>query len=194
MSATQESAPAAVDPPDETGPRRTGIVDVARRFRGPLLLLLAAVLLVALSGWFLAQSLHARSAATNHALIDRNATSQVIGDVSDGLDRIFSYSYADTEATQQAAATVLTGQAAGQYTTLFSQVRRSASAQQLKLTTRVVSIGVTRLDDAHAQLLVFLDQSATRGDTGQTSTSAAQLSISARLIAGRWIIDNIHAR
>jgi Mce-associated membrane protein len=77
---------------------------------------------------------------------------------------------------------------------LFSQVRRSASAQQLKLTTRVVSIGVTQLDDAHAQLLVFLDQSATRGDTGQTSTSAAQLSISARLIAGHWMIDNIHAR
>lgn len=200
MSATQESAPAP-DRLDGDGPKAEGadvapVLSAVRNVRGPLLLVLVAVLLTATGGWFLAQSLHVRydGPATNHALIDQAATNRVIGDVSDGLDQIFSYSYNDTGATRQAAASVLTGKAAGQYNTLFGQIRQHALAQQLSLTSRVVSAGVTQLDGGRAQLLVFLDQTATRGDTGQTSAAAAQLSIGAQLVGGRWLIADIHAR
>ncbi|HEX3647852.1 MAG TPA: hypothetical protein VHV49_05455 [Pseudonocardiaceae bacterium] len=189
MSATQESVP---DRLDEDAPRPAAKPAV-RRFQGPLVLLLAGVLLAALGGWFLSQSL-ADASSGNHALVDKAATNRLIGDVSDGLSRIFSYSYTDTEATQQAADAVLTGKAAGQYRTLFGQVRQNAVTQKLKLTTRVVSAGVTSLDGSHAQLLVFLDQTSTRADTGQTSAAAAQLSISAQLFRGHWLITDIHAR
>jgi Mce-associated membrane protein len=189
MSTTQESAPERLD-------EEPGVVDRMRRLRGPLVVLLVAVLLVAAGGWFLAQSLYVRhtGSATNQAVVDTTATNHVIGDVSAGLNRIFSYSYTDTGATRHAAASVLTGRAAGQYATLFGQVQHNAAAQKLKLTSRVVTAGVTRLDGDHAQLLVFLDQSSTRGDSGTTSTAAAQLSITAQLVAGHWKIADIHAR
>ncbi|HEY1571069.1 MAG TPA: hypothetical protein VGG05_06990 [Pseudonocardiaceae bacterium] len=195
MSVTQESESdggPAIDRPDEDEPA-TNVVDVARRFRGPLTVLLVAVLLVAAGGWFLVRSTSLRSVA-NQALVDQGATNRVIGDVSGAVDRIFSYSYNDTDATRQAAAAVLTGKAAGQYSTLFGQVRQHAVAEKLKLTTRVVAAGVTRLDGSQAQLLVFLDQAATRGDTGRTSTSAAQLSITVQLVGGHWLIADMHAR
>lgn len=191
MSVTQESE-------SDSGPAvdtaaSAGVIDVVRRLRGPLTLLLVAVLLVAAGGWFLARTISMRSVA-NQAVVDTAATNQVIGDVSNAVDRIFSYSYNDTDATRQAAAAVLTGKAAGQYNTLFGQVRSHAVAEKLKLTTRVVSAGVTQLDGNHAQLLVFLDQTATRADTGRTSTSAAQLSITVQLIRGHWLIADLHAR
>lgn len=188
MSVSQESASVDTEPAP-----RSGVLDVVRRFRGPLLLMAATVLLAAVGAGFLTQSLRAGSGA-NEALVDTGATNQVIGAVSDGVTRIFSYSYNDVGATQQAAAAVLTGKAAGQYNTLFGQVRQQAAAQQLTLTSRVVAAGVTSLDGDHAELLVFLDQTTTRGDTGQTSASAAQLSISAELVGGRWVIDDMHAR
>ncbi|HEX5407723.1 MAG TPA: hypothetical protein VFX16_36100 [Pseudonocardiaceae bacterium] len=192
---SQESAaedlPTA-DRRDVAPARLRGALDVVLRFRGPLVVMLVTVLLAAVGGWFLAQSLHERS-GSNHALVDRAATNRVISDVSVGLGKIFSYSYHNIGATRQAAATVLTGKAAGQYNTLFAQVRQNAATQQLTLTSRVVSVGVTRLDGDRAQLLVFLDQTTTRGDTGQTSASAAQLSVSAELVAGHWVIDDMHA-
>lgn len=187
MSTTQETAQEVEPAP------RGGVSDVVREFRGPLLLMLLAVLLAAGSGWFLVQSLHG-GPGTNDALVDRGATNRVIGDVSDGLDQIFSYSYQDIDATRRAAAAVLTGRAAGQYETLFGQVRQHAVAQQLRLTSRVVAAGVTQLDGDRARLLVFLDQTATRGATGRTATSAAQLSIGARLVGHHWLINDIHAR
>jgi len=194
VSVSQESDRLDEDAPVDAGPApHRSVLDVVRRFRGPLLLMAATVLLAAVGAGFLTQSLQARS-GNNQALVDTGATNQVIGAVSDGVTKIFSYSYNDVGATQQAAATVLTGKAAGQYNTLFGQVRQQAAAQQLTLTSRVVAAGVTRLEGDHAQLLVFLDQTTTRGDTGQTSASAAQLSISAELVAGHWVIDDMHAR
>jgi Mce-associated membrane protein len=192
VSVSQESAPA--DVPVDTGPApHSSVLDVLRRFRGPLLLMAATVLLAAVGAGFLTQSLQARSGA-NQALVDNAATNRVIGAVSDGITKIFSYSYNDVGATQQAAATVLTGKAAGQYDTLFGQVRQQAASQKLTLTSQVVAAGVTRLDGDHAQLLVFLDQTTTRGDTGQTSASAAQLTVNAELVAGHWVIDDMHAQ
>ncbi|HEX5117189.1 MAG TPA: hypothetical protein VFW65_18530 [Pseudonocardiaceae bacterium] len=204
MSVTQESESGGGPAPDrldeavpDSGPARPGgVVDVVRRFRGPLQLLLVAVLLVAAGGWFLVRWTDVRhdGSVANQALVDKATTNQVINAATSALDRIFSYSYNDTDATRQAASAVLTGRAAGQYATLFGQVRQHAVAEKLTLSSRVVSAGVTLLDGDQAQILVFLDQTATRDDTGQTSTSAAQLSITVQLVHGHWMIADIHAR
>lgn len=133
-------------------------------------------------------------APANRALVDAEATSTVLGDVSDGLTRIFSYAPDSTTATEQDAAEVLSGRAASEYRTLFAQVKQRAAAERLTVTTRVVRAGVERLSGGTAQLLVFLDQVIVRKDEPKGTSAAAQLAVTARLDGGHWQIVDIHAR
>jgi Mce-associated membrane protein len=201
-----EEEPAA--PPDarrrpgrwRAGLRRAEVVaDAAeeprrrRWFRRSLLV----ALVFALAGAGL-QVLSARArhdpALGNRALVDTEATSVVIGDVSNGLSKIFSYAPDSTATTEQDAAEVLGGTAAGQYRTLFAQVKQHAAAERLTVTTRVVRAGVVRLTRDTAQLLVFLDQVIIRKDRPEGMSATAQLSVTARLDGGHWRIVDMRAR
>jgi Mce-associated membrane protein len=167
-----------------------------RESRG-LLALFAGVLVLTLAGAGLllaAARVRDSPAAANQAVTDPAATRQVIGVVSADLAKIFSYSYTDLPATERSARQVLTGSAATQYFTLFPQLR-TAVGQHLSLVTRVVHAGVTQLSGSRADLLVFLDQTATRGSATVSSTPYhAQLAIAAQFRAGRWQITGIDAR
>ncbi|PJN12973.1 hypothetical protein CG723_04895 [Streptomyces sp. CB01635] len=140
-----------------------------------------------------AQELRSTPAAANHALTDTEATTRVNGDVSSALARIFSYTPDGTGATERSARELLGGRAARQYTQLFAQVHARVADQRITLTTQSVRSGVVSLDGDSAQLLVFLDQTARRGDRKPTS-SAAQLSVTARLRGDHWQIVDIKAR
>ncbi|GAA1360940.1 hypothetical protein [Streptomyces beijiangensis] len=166
-----------------------------RRSRGFLAGALAVVLLVGGGVGFLfrAHQLRDVPAARNHALTDTETTAQVAGDVSNALGKIFSYTPEDTGVTAKAARELLAGKAAEQYTELFGQVGTRAVEQQLTLTTQVVRAGVVRLEGGEAYLLVFLDQTAQR--KGKVAGAvAAQLSVTAELRGGRWLITDIKAR
>jgi Mce-associated membrane protein len=141
----------------------------------------------------LAGRLRAGAPAANRALLDTDATTKVIGDVTDGLTKIFSYAPDDTAATEKAAADVLAGVAAEQYRKLFAQVKQQAPAQRLTLTTRVVRAGVTNLSGGSAHLLVFLDQATARNGRPSGTVAAAQLSVTARLTGGHWRITDLRS-
>jgi Mce-associated membrane protein len=183
------------DPPDEDddAPARS-------RFFSPRRLSVAlgvvAALLVGAGTWALvaAGDLRDSPAARNSALVDTGATAEVSAAVTNALNQIFSYSYDKTDVTEKAAKEVLRGDARGTYDRLFAEVRDKAPAQKLVLTTRVVSSAVQSLEGDHAQLFVFLDQSATRVDTNTTSAAAAQLSITAKREGGRWVITDMAPR
>jgi Mce-associated membrane protein len=132
-------------------------------------------------------------ASANRALTDPDATTKVVGDVGDALSKIFSYSYTDTAATQQAARKVLAGAAYSQYEALFSQVLSQAPRQRLTLITRVVRTGVTDISGDTAHLLVFMDQVTTRSGKRIGTAAAAQLAVTARLHDGHWQIIDIKA-
>ncbi|MER8184634.1 hypothetical protein [Kitasatospora sp. NPDC094015] len=151
----------------------------------------AVVLLLAGAGLLLAAH-HERSTAdtANRALTDRAATGRVIAEVGDALDRLFSYSATEGAGDRAAAAGLLTGPAAEQYRSLTEQLRGWVGDQQLTLTTRVADAGVVRLTADRAELLVLLDQSAERAG-GPPTVTAAQLAVTARLEAGRWLIDDL---
>lgn len=154
----------------------------------------AVVLLLAGAGLlFGARQLTGAPAAANHALTDTEATSQVAGDVSGTLAKVFSYTPDGTAATERSARELLDGKAARQYEELFGQVRTQVAEQKVTLSTRVVRAGVVRLTDDSAELLVFLDQTTRRGDRHPTS-AAAQLSVTAQLREGQWRIVDIKAR
>ncbi|MGI8332999.1 hypothetical protein ACRYCC_23855 [Actinomadura scrupuli] len=179
-----------VDPPVRGAPRGPSARPSGMRRAIALALILAvtgAGLLV------LAGRLRDGSPAANRALLDTDATTRVIGDVTDALTRIFSYAPDDTAATEKAAGDVLAGAAAEQYRRLFAQVKRQAPAQRLTLTTRVVRAGVTTLSGDSAHLLVFLDQATARDGRPSGTVAAAQLSVTARLTAGHWRITDLRS-
>ncbi|MCZ4094938.1 hypothetical protein G3I60_31100 [Streptomyces sp. SID13666] len=155
--------------------------------------LLAVLLLTGVGLLIRTSQLTDPEATSNTALTDTGATSRVIGDVSNTLGKVFSYTPEDTQATELAARELLAGTAAGQYEALFGQVKQQVAAQKLTLTTHVVRAGVTRLDGDSAQLLVFLDQTAERKGKKAT-TAAAQLSVTARFHDGHWQITDITSR
>jgi Mce-associated membrane protein len=160
--------------------------------------LLALALVVALAGvglLFLRGTVSEDSpAADNRALTDTDAGTKAVGDVSNALTRVFTYGPDDTVTAERAAAESLTGRAAADYRRLFGQVKQQAVAQRLALKTHVVRAGLISLTGGRAQLLVFLDQVATRAGKPTGSPAAAQLSVTAELKDGLWRITELKAR
>lgn len=184
--------PAPRSSPENDGPRQ----DAPATPRWLVPAVVAVVLVLVLGGaglLFRAAQLDDSAAASNRALTDTEATTQVSGDVSSALSKVFSYAPTNTGATRQAARELLAGKAARQYGELFGQVEKRAAEQKLTLTTHVVRAGVTRLTDRSAHLLVFLDQVAERKGKAP-ATAAAQLSVTAELHDGRWQIVGITSR
>jgi Mce-associated membrane protein len=127
----------------------------------------------------------------NQAVIDRTRTAQVVGQVDTALEHVLTFDYRNPQATRTAAHQALVGEALQQYDVLFTALQRKAGAQKLVLTAKVVSAGVTILDGSRAQLLVFLDQTSTRSSDGSTSTSAAQIRITAVEQGSVWKISKL---
>jgi Mce-associated membrane protein len=159
----------------------------------PIALGVVAVLLGGLAFWFAeeADGLHAAPAARNAALTDTARTSEVKGKVNDAVNALFSYDYADASRTEQAARSLLTGKAVGQYNAMLAQVRAQAPSQKLVLTTTVTDSAVELLDGDRAHLLLFADQRNTAATTKQTTYAAAMLAIDAVRRNGAWKIANI---
>ncbi|TDC81162.1 hypothetical protein [Actinomadura sp. 7K507] len=127
----------------------------------------------------------------DRAVLDEVATTEVTGDVSTALGKVFSYAADDIAATESAAARELSGSALKQYRQIFGQVKRQAPAQRVTLTTRVVRAGVVSLTGDTARLLVFLDQTATRAGEAAGTPAAAQLAVTARRDHGHWTITDL---
>jgi Mce-associated membrane protein len=164
------------------------------RSRRPLLLPAClgalAVVLGGLAVWFGLEASSATSGVdtSNAALTDPAATRQVTQQVTSAVNRIFSYNYADTAKTSQAAATLLTGKARQQYDTLFKLVRLDAPKEKLVLTTTVTNSGVEFLDGSRARLLIFADQRDTAGVAHKTTDAGAMFAVNAVNQGGRWKI------
>jgi Mce-associated membrane protein len=134
----------------------------------------------------------AAAAGQNVAVTDAAATRQVSRQVTSAIDTIFSYDYAHTATTRQAAQRLLTGPAVRQYNSLFALVERDAPGQKLTLTTRVTNSGVELLTGGRARLLIFVDQRDTRATTDQTSEAGAMFAVNAIRSGGRWKIESVN--
>jgi Mce-associated membrane protein len=152
-----------------------------------------AVVLGGLAVWFGLETSSATSGVdtSNTALTDPVATRQVTQQVTSAVNKIFSYNYADTAKTSQAAATLLTGKARQQYDTLFKLVREEAPKEKLVLTTTVTNSGVEFLDGSRARLLIFADQHDTAGTARKTTDAGAMFAVNAVNQGGQWKISSI---
>jgi Mce-associated membrane protein len=173
-----------------------GPAPAASHSRRPVAVLLLGALTVVLGGFGIwatihASNLRAQSAQQNTALVDSAATGAVRDQVDSAVQTIFSYSYASTGATRQAAQRVLTGPAIQQYDSLFALVQQEAPAEKLVVTTTVTNSGVELLSGGQARVLIFVNQQDTRAGTSQTTYGGAMLAVTAVSQAGRWKIENI---
>ncbi|MFI1828804.1 hypothetical protein ACH41E_20485 [Streptomyces sp. NPDC020412] len=198
------AAPATRRPPSAEAPERgdresappsdgrpTGS---APRARLPVLLCALAVLLAGFAGYAAHRSSALRDdpATRNAALADVARTSELKGQVTQAVEALFSYNFAEPAALDRAARTHLSGAAVRQHADLLAAVRKEGPQQKLVLTTTVTKSGVERIDGVRARVLVFADQSNTRTATkGQTSYGAAMLAVEARRTGDGWTVTAI---
>jgi Mce-associated membrane protein len=156
--------------------------------------ILAAVVVLAVgcAVWFGIETA-SLSPSDNAALVDAAATSSVTAEVGDAVKAVFSYDYANLARTERAAASLLTGDAVGQYSAQFTSARQHASAEKLVRTTTVRAIGVRTLRGDDASLLLFVDQQTIGPTGGAPQSSVAQLSVTARRIDGHWKLSSLTA-
>lgn len=186
-------APATAEP-DSTEPVGT---EPSRRRRRlipvPAVLGVVTVVLGGLAAWFAveANALTSTPAASNSALTDNAATTQVIGQATSAVNAIFSYNYADPGRPRAAAQRDLTGAAVGEYQRLYRAVQQDAAkAKQFVLTTTVTSAGVEMLNGSSARVLVFSNQVLTSSGAKAQSYDAM---VALNLVSqhGTWKIDSI---
>jgi len=180
---------------DETGdePAKDARAGGGRVRLAAIVLGAATVVLAGFGVWatLAAHNLRASAAPQNIAVTNGAATSAVNHQIDSAVNTVFSYSYADTGATRQAAQHLLTGPAIRQYNTYFALVTKDAPAQKLVVTTRVTNSGVELLSGNRARVLVFANQQDTRAGTGQTSYAGALFAVTAVRQDGKWKIENI---
>jgi Mce-associated membrane protein len=192
---TDAPADPAVEARDPRPVRAAG----PRRPSGTALAAAALALLTVLLGGFAAwaaaraSDLRDPAATGNSALTDTARTSEVKGAIAQDVDAVFSYDYADTAKTDDAAKKMLTGKAVQQYATMLAQVRAQAPAQKLVLTTTVTDTGVQTIDGDRARVLVFADQrnTSTAAGNGGSTYAAAMFAVDAVRQDGTWKIAAI---
>lgn len=153
------------------------------------------VVFALLAFWFQTNvhALRDQGPASNEAMVDRGTTSEVNGEVSDAIATLFSYDYADTRKTEDAAQELLVGRAVQEYDQLFATVKKQAPKQKLVVTTTVKDSGVTYLQGDRARVLLFVDQNASRnGQKGKVIP--AQISVGVEKRGGQWKINQIIQR
>jgi Mce-associated membrane protein len=162
-------------------------------------LVAALVLLLGTAAFFGIAAAHLRGtpAAHNTALVDIGTTAQITQQVDDALKTIYSFDYTRLDQNETAARAVITPSFADQFDELFKQVRQLAPQQQAVVTATVNLSAVKSIDGDTAVLLVFLDQQATRAQSGtqpQQLAAAGRLTVTAQRVDGQWKVADVQPR
>lgn len=136
-----------------------------------------------------ARALTSSADGENRAISDPAGTAEVKDQLRSVIENTLSYDYRNLDRTAAAVRDNFTGKATCEYDQLFGEVKRLAPEQKIVLTTTVREIGVLRLDGDQATVLVFVDQSTTRADQNQTTSSGAQFTLAARRQGSSWKIS-----
>jgi Mce-associated membrane protein len=128
------------------------------------------------------------AAATNDALVDKDATAQVSAQISDAVKRVYSYDFARLDDNERAAGEVVTGPFVDIFRQQFAKIRKLAPPQEAVVVASVPAIAVKSLNDNRAIVLVFLDQQARQAGKDKPLLATGRLSITAQRVDGRWKI------
>lgn len=127
--------------------------------------------------------------SANRAWLDKRATESSAQAVSDIARALFTVTPGTVATVRAAAKKDLSGKAVAQYDKLYGPVLDSARSRPVTLTTDIRALGVTRLTESSAELLLIADQTATAG--AQSQAGEAQLRLTAAHDAHGWTIASI---
>jgi Mce-associated membrane protein len=175
----------------ETNRRPGAAIALLLRLRWPIVAIALTLALVGAGITLMIRTSDQQSGPANRALADRDGTTEVIGQVSSALAKVLSYQYANPSANTQAAAALLSGDAATQYKTLFTALQKKAPGEKLTLTAKVDVAAVKSLHGNTAELLVFLDQSTVRASDKAGTIAGAMLDITAVKHGATWKITEL---
>lgn len=133
----------------------------------------------------------AASAADNLAFLDVALTQSAIDQASSALTSVLSYEYRALDANVELAKQKSTDQYIRQHTDALNKNRATVTRQKQTVATKVVGIGVKDLSPNSARLLVFLDQTTTRGDTNKAATVGIAAVVGIKLLDGQWKLDSV---
>jgi Mce-associated membrane protein len=127
----------------------------------------------------------------NRALIDTEATSEARDAATELCEELFTFSYTDLDGHEEKFGSLTTGDFSRRYSELFGSIASQARAQRMSLTSTVREAAVRVLRADEAEVLVFLDQTSSRGDTGQHTASAAVFSTTITRTDGDWKVADM---
>lgn len=166
-----------------------------RRLWPTLALAGIALVCTVFAGYFLHQHTRASAAMDNRALADAVASKQVEEDIAAAVESVMSYDYQRiAEHDRQVQRLLVTDEARDEYGRLYREVEQRAGKQKIVLKTQVPQIAVTELGERRARLLIFVEQTASRGDVADSSAGGGQLVVTAsRGPDGRWRIAGLNS-
>lgn len=138
-----------------------------------------------------AGSASAAGPADNLAFVDPTRTQSAIDQASSALTTVLSYEYRTLDASAEQAKQKGTDQYVQQHTDLLNKTRSTATKQKQTVATKVVGIGVRELTASTARLLVFMDQTTTRGDINKAATVGFAAVVDLKLLDGQWKLDSV---
>jgi Mce-associated membrane protein len=127
----------------------------------------------------------------NLAFVDADKTRAAVEAAGAALSEVLSYEYRKLEENARSAAACGTQRYVAQHTERMNQARTTITRQRHAVTTRVAAIGVRELSAGTARLVVFLDQSLTRGDAGKTAVTGSTAVVELAIADGEWKLDSI---
>lgn len=136
-------------------------------------------------------------AARNTALADVGATADVVGQLGNALETVYSYDFTRLDENERQARDVITPAFAEKFGQLFTQVRQLAPQQQAVVSAIVTTAAVQSIEGDRAVLVAFLDQQATRANAGsepQQLNAAGRLTVTGELVDGTWRIAEVQNR
>lgn len=127
----------------------------------------------------------------NRALIDTARTDELLTHAKDVSARLFTYSYADLRKHDAMFVELTTGEFRAKYTELFADIVSQAGDMKLTVTSTVKDAAVRVLTGDRAEVLVFLDQNSTRGDTNATTAAGSMFLVTFTTVDGDWKVSDI---
>ncbi|TCO65321.1 hypothetical protein [Actinocrispum wychmicini] len=153
----------------------------------PMVLVVAALLLGALSWFFATKAADSREGANNAALVDVNGTKDLVGAAQQAVAGVLSYKYDQMDQAKIQAQQYLSGEAVDQYNKSMQALASQIQSQKLQVAVNPVSVGVVRLAGDDARVLVFADQIGVRADN-QPSGGPTQFAMDMHRTNGKWKI------